>query len=146
MTTRAAINSLCVILTVLLFSCSRPQSYETFVKAADAPGGVYSYQLDLSDSLASYDISFYSRVDRNSLNVRNEYPQIRLEVTWVSPSGQNFSETVYMRGSNSAGDIQKYRSGVVPRESGEWTLKVKAFPGEGKFRGLGVICRRNGTR
>lgn len=147
MVTRVKIrHSLLAVASLLAISCSQPVSYEEFIKVSDAANGVYSYDLDLSDPLASYDVSFYTRIDRSSVRIRTEYPQIRLKVSWVSPSGDGFSETVYMKGSRSGESCQKYRSGIVPKEPGMWKLNVEAFPAEDGLRGLGIVCKRNGSR
>lgn len=138
--------SLLAVVLPLLFSCTPPSSTEEFIKVSEARNGIYSFKLDLSDSLSVYDLSFYTRVDRNSLETKGENPRIRLVATWISPSGKTFTETVYMPAGDAEGIIRKYRTGVQPKEFGEWTLNVKAFSQEKGFRGLGLICDRNGTR
>lgn len=138
--------SLLAVVLPLLFSCAPPSSTEEFIKVSEARNGIYSFKLDLSDSLSVYDLSFYTRVDRNSLEMKGENPRIRLVATWISPSGKTFTETVYMPAGDAEGIIRKYRTGVQPKEFGEWTLNVKAFSQEKGFRGLGLICDRNGTR
>ena len=124
-----------------LCCCSRPTEMEVFVKSADAVGGVYSFELPLEDSLATYDLSFYTRVDAPV----GHRPQgsVALDVRWESPSGETADETVHMDASKQ---IEAYRSGVSPLEPGVWTLKVQVVnPPEG-LRGLGVVCKENGTR
>lgn len=142
---RRRIRLLAVVLP-LLFACAPPSSTEEFIKVRDARNGIYSFKVDMSDSLAVYDLSFYTRVDRNSLTSSGEAPRIRLVATWISPSGETFSETVYLPSGDAEGMVRKYRSGVQPKEPGVWTLNVKAYSQEKGFRGLGLICDRNGTR
>ena len=55
------------ILLVMAVACSRPGSWEQFVKVEDAPGGVYEFALPLqaststaTPSATTYDISFYT--------------------------------------------------------------------------------------
>ncbi len=138
--------SFLAVVLPLFFSCARPSSTEEFIKVTEARNGIFSFKLDMSDSLSVYDLSFYSRVDRNPLGTKGNDARIRLVATWISPSGKTFTETVYMPAGNAEGIIRKYRTGMQPKEFGEWTLNVKAFSQEKGFRGLGLICERNGTR
>ena len=55
------------VLMVMAVACSRPGSWEQFVKVEDAPGGVYKFALPLqaststaTPSATTYDISFYT--------------------------------------------------------------------------------------
>ena len=55
------------ILLIMVVACSRPGSWEQFVKVEDAPGGVYEFALPLqaststaTPSATTYDISFYT--------------------------------------------------------------------------------------
>ena len=57
-------------------ACSRPASYEQFVKADDATAGIYEFTLDMSDTTASYDISLYTAPLHNPL---------LLDITWLVP-------------------------------------------------------------
>lgn len=129
----------------LIFSlgcCNRPDSQEIFIKAADAaPGNVYSFEIQLPDSLAKYDLSFYSRTDVPSSS--KESPALELNVCWKSPSGKSETETVYMNKTNG---VEMYRRGVSPLETGLWTLDVEVKNPPKGFRGLGLVCEENGTR
>lgn len=126
---------------LLLASCTRPAQSEDFIRADKADGGVYSFPVDMADSLASYDFWFYSRL------AAGRRDNVELRVSWVAPSGRSLYETVYMERVDSRGVRELYRSGMVPSEYGEWTVNVRPVdPGKG-FLGLGLICRRNdGTR
>lgn len=140
------------VLAALLTGCARPTSTEQFLKVgAKSPDGLYHFVLDLSDSLSRYDVSFYSRIDCNNIkaaSVRN-FP---MTVTWTSPSGQKYNETVYFDVSGwteGSGFYTKqylipYRMGITPVEWGEWDLAVRVdadrfVPG---FRGVGVVCAK----
>lgn len=134
-----------LIMATALASCTRPESYETFVRASEAREGVYSFELDLSDSDCSYDISFYTKIDRPRLRSRQGQASMPLAVIWTSPQGEEFSETVYY----PIGQLRTaYRSGVVMNEPGVWGIRVNVISAPRGLRGLGIICRRNedGTR
>lgn len=127
-----------VAMLLLVAACTRPDSFEKFVRVDQAPAGLFSFPVDLSDSLSTYDISFYTA----------DYPGrdttgLELQVVWVGPSGQSASETVYM-------DVGKgrelYRSGVSMAEPGEWRLDLRVRDVPEGFRGIGIICKRNGPR
>ena len=153
---------LCLMLAVLSaagVSCSRPTSVEQFVGVDKREvNGLYRYTLDLSDSLATYDISFYSRIDANRLKFTHA-KDFSLMVTWIAPSGQRFRETVYFgvfdesSGSNffSSQYVKPYRTGLVPVEYGVWEMNVLVNSGAEVpgLRGLGVVCKKHlpdGTR
>jgi len=140
-------------------ACSRPDSTEQFVGIEHRENnGLYRFTVDMSDSLATYDLTFYSRIDegRPRMASATDFP---LSITWTAPSGQRFSETVFFaihdnaRGSSfySSQYRKPYRSGLVPVEPGIWEMTVQVnygrdIPG---MRGLGLICKKNlpdGTR
>lgn len=98
--------------------------------------GEYVFPLQLSDTLAAYDISFYTVIDRPVFRA-DTIVSFPMQVVWRSPSGRYFSETVYY----PADSVKvRYRSGVIPSEEGDWTLSVTLDPEPGGLRGLGVIC------
>jgi len=145
-----------VVLALSLAACVRPSSTEQFIMADDAPGGLYSFSLDMADSLVSYDIWLYSRIDSRKTAL-SSLDNIPVEIRWISPSGQRYGEKVYFPSDEVSGKTfsyfsrqlkSLYRSDVVPLEHGEWTLEAKAGEGVAGFRGLGVILERNddGTR
>ena len=141
---------------VAALSCARPDSVEQYVGIEQKePNGLYRYSMDFSDSLATYDITFYSRIDagRKRMSAVRDFP---LMVTWTSPSGQRYRETVYfnVRDEEDGSSFytsqyrMAYRTGLVPVESGIWDMTVHVNSGNEVpgFRGLGVICKKNGTR
>lgn len=154
-----SIVSVLATLMVATLSCVRPDSVEQYVGIEQRePNGIYRYSLDLSDSLATYDITFYSRIDagRQRMAEIGDFP---LMVTWTSPSGQRYRETVFFNVRDKAHGSsfytsqyrKPYRTGLVPVESGVWDLTVHVNAGNEVpgFRGLGVICRKSlphGTR
>ena len=147
------------VLAAAAFSCARPDSVEQYVGMEQRePNGLFRYSVDLSDTLATYDITFYSRIDagRQRMVEARDFP---LMVTWTSPSGQRYRETVYFDVSDEAKGssfytsqyLKPYRTGLVPVESGVWDMTVHINAGNEVpgFRGLGVICKKNlphGTR
>ena len=147
------------VLAAAAASCARPDSVEQYVGIEQRePNGLYCFTVDFSDTLATYDITFYSRIDagRQRMVSAKDFPMM---VTWTSPSGQRYRENVYFvvhdeeRGSDyySSQYRKVYRTGLVPVEPGIWDMTVyvnsgKEVPG---FRGLGIICKKNhphGTR
>ena len=124
-----------------LSGCSEPDGFELFVRRDAARDGVYVYPLPLTDTTAAYDFWFYSRASKHPLE------NLQLNVQWLAPSGNGFSETVYMRRVETGGTRELYRSGMVPAEAGEWQLSVRPVGVDEDFPGLGVVCKRHdGTR
>lgn len=118
-------------------ACVKPVSTEMFIPAAKAQAGVYVFDFEMADTLSTYDFYFYTRVDDPQLD------SLPLKVMWLAPSGESFTETVYM---DPTALKELYRSGVRPAEAGDWRICVRPVGvGEG-FRGLGLVCKDNGTR
>ena len=130
-----------VAAALLLCGCSRPMDFEKFVKSSDAVADNYDFEISVLDTLSTYDLSFYTRIDRPVF--RRQEASMKLIVKWISPSGAVGGEVVYMDVSKAA---EAYRSGVSFRQTGNWILSVKvADPPEG-LRGLGLAYTENGTR
>lgn len=119
---------------LFLLSCVRPSAESYFVKAERAHEGVYSFSLDLSDSLSVNDIYFYSSV---------KCPGMGLTVLWTGPDGRYFSETVYMTGDS---EMELYRKDVSMKTPGIWKLDVRVSDEPDGFTGLGIQRECNGTR
>ena len=124
---------------LLAASCSQPSSTETFIPAP----GPYEFAVDLSDSVAVWDLSLYTRVDA----VRDTLPELKLTATWTSPSAQSFSETVYLPLSGGTSFFSReacvpYRTAVAPLERGCWTLTVTLPSPPSGLRGLGLVVAR----
>lgn len=131
--------ALCLL--AVLAGCGRPSSVEMYVRSDKAADGVYIFDFELDDSLATYDFSFYGR------SVGNTLYNVPLKVLWLTPSGESLNETVYMRAIAPEGTMEPYRSSVVPYEYGSWRLSVRPMVEEGEIYGLGLICTRtDGTR
>ena len=125
------------LMAASVLCCVRPSSFESFVPVHKASDGVYVFDFEMSDTLSTYDFEFFTRID-------GERPDsLPLRVMWLAPSGKSFSETVYM---NPGLDVEKYRSGVAPAEQGRWRICVRPAVESPGFRGLGLVCKTNGTR
>ena len=125
-------------LLLLAASCSKPASYEQFIRRDAAPEGVYGFELDFSDSTALYDLSFYApAVKRDTM--------LALDVLWSCPGADSLQERVYlpMKGREV---IELYRSDAAPAPAGIWKLSVKVDGAPEDFLGIGIICKRHGTR
>ena len=129
------------VLTLVAGACAKPSVQEQFVRSDEARMGVYAFELDLDSSSRSYDIYLYSSTVLDTL-----LDEVRLDVQWISPSGEAASETVYLRDVCKRGVKELYRSGVEPEERGVWRLRVKVYDPGGDLTGLGIICESYGTR
>ena len=128
------------LLAAALVSCSRPLSQEKFVTTDKAQGGVYEFELDLSDSLVLRDLSIFARC------ARPDTLSVPLLVLWQSPSGVEFEETVYMKPLVDGFSREMYRRAFSIREHGIWHLYIRPLAVPRSFLGIGIICESNGTR
>ena len=123
-----------------LSSCGRPTSGEMFLPA---PRNSYDFPVDVQDSLAQYDFSFYTRVDDDE----RVCDPLRFDISWVAPTDTVYRETVYMYAGDEHGKLQRYRTYLSFPATGQWVLKVSVSPEMKGFRGLGLVwTERNGTR
>ena len=131
-----------LLLSVLLTGCKEPMSTERFVKGE----GPFTFFVDMTDSTASYDFDFYTRVDAPVDSIRR-MGALPLTVTWTSPSFHVFKEEVFMplegQGSFFSRQVRApYRAGVRPEEWGQWVVAVRVTnPPEG-LRGMGLVVAR----
>lgn len=93
--------------------------------------GRYEFELDMTDSLGVYDLSFYTRLDKEL------HPAgFPLKVYMTSPSGRKFVESVYYQFGDSC--VVPYRTDLVPVEYGIWQMMVMT---DADFiTGLGLIA------
>lgn len=131
-----------VLFAILLLAGCRPASYEQFIRADQAPGGEYVFALDISDSTAVYDLSFYTRVDPGLMSAAMPSGEIALQVCWYGPADSTLVETVYLPRGGAGGSVQLYRSGIKPSPAGEWRLTVTPTAPPAGLRGIGIICKR----
>ena len=149
-------SRIAIFAIMLLVSC-RPASYEQFIRADQAPDGEYAFALDLADSAATYDLSFYTRIDPALMAAEQPSGSLGLQVSWfppavaAPPAGTDpvtldtaaIAETVYIPYGGKAGSVQLYRSGIKPSPAGEWRLTITPMTPPAGLRGLGIICKRN---
>ncbi len=131
--------STALLLLLLAAACSQPSSREYFQRA-DA-SGEYSFDISMADSLAAYDLSFFTSIDK-PLFRRDTLVSFPLQVVWRSPSGRYFSETVHYPARQSR---CPYRSHVVPSELGSWNISVTLPSQPRRLRGLGIIVSGSQT-
>ena len=127
-----------LLMLVLTLACSRPVKSEPFVR--NAGSGRYGFSVDMSDSLCTFDLSFYA-----SLPVRNAPSGFPLKVYMTSPGGQVYCESVYFDATGSV--VKPWRTGLVPVEYGVWNLEL--MTDETRIYGLGLVCEkkiRDGAR
>lgn len=130
-----------------LASCSLPYISNEFKTPSQRDSlGRYTYVLDMSDTLSSFDISLYTRIDCGVLTF-DALQDIPILVSLQSPSGESFSEYAYI--PRSAFDAQRkgsydaivdYRLDCIPIEYGSWQMFL-ATPKVSGHRGVGVILR-----
>lgn len=143
---------LAAVLSVFLsFSCNRPLQTEEFRKISHKDSlGRYTFILDLSDSLSTFDVDFYTRIDcsRAAFRVMDD---IAVEVGWFSPDGKAYKETVYIPKSSSTRSgawsreyLSPYRKNLDPYVHGMWQLSL-TVPDDTRtgMRGMGVVCTSN---
>lgn len=122
---------------VLVAACGEPVSRENFIRSDGS--GEYAFQVEMTDSAATYDLSFYTAIDRPLMqpDTLGSFP---MQLLWRSPSGRYFSETVYYPADSA---IVHYRTGLVLSETGSWELQVTVSPEPDGLRGLGLVVARN---
>lgn len=138
---------LAIAAVVALASCSIPYISNEFQTPSQRDTlGRYTYVLDMSDTLSSFDISIYTRIDCGVLSF-DQLKDVPILVTLQSPSGDSFSEYAYIprsafntdrRGSYDA--VVDYRLDCIPIEYGLWQMYL-ATPKMSGHRGFGVILR-----
>jgi len=137
-----------VLLLTLVFACKQPSVYEQFIPTSQANEDSFRFEVDMSDSTATYDIYFYTQVDRSYFRQPSS-ESLALNVRWTPASSGKvqLSEKVYLPLGGVRGTKEMYRSAVVPDSLGIWTIEARAIDAPQGLRGLGIICERNhGTR
>ena len=137
---------------LLVASCSQPATSEEFIPAP----GPYVFTLDLSDSLASYDVAIFTRIDSRE-EAMAETSQLPVTAVWTAPDHSmpenifgnqyfTYTEKFYLpleasRSSFFSRQVwHKYRKGLRPGIYGDWqlTLSIPDTVQIRGFRGLGV--------
>lgn len=133
-----------LLLPLLSVACRRPESTEQFITIDKSIGGIYSFDLDLCDSLCTYDIWFYNRVEP-ALGGIGTQAAIPIAVKWQlidSEEELSYTETVYHKQGGRRGGRELYRSSVIPAKSGRYSLELRPLEVPQGFNGIGVICKR----
>lgn len=138
-----------IVAMVMVAACSEPAQMEYFCSSDDRDSlGRFCYSLDMSDSLSTYDIAFYTRIDCSPKDF-DALNDVRVDVELVSPAGLSYVETVYLpvasfssRKRCTYDSIADYRTGLTPVEWGVWQMYL-SLPEIQGLRGMGVI---NGKR
>lgn len=138
-----------IVAMVMVAACSEPAQMEYFCSSDDRDSlGRFCYSLDMSDSLSTYDIAFYTRIDCSPKDF-DALDDVRVDVELVSPAGLSYVETVYLpvasfssRKRCTYDSIADYRKGLTPVEWGVWQMYL-SLPEIQGLRGMGVI---NGKR
>jgi len=134
-----------LILFLAAVACGEPLSVEKFIPAP----GPYEFQVDMTDTLGSYKLDFYTRLDGfpEKLDEAGELP---LRITWESPSHATFTENVNLplQGRStlfSRQVFQPYRNRMRPQEPGVWKLTVAVPYSDGRdvLRGLGLVVTQS---
>ena len=134
-----------LVVLCMLASCAHPSVVEDFRPATERDSlGRFCYSLDMTDSAAVYDISFYTRLDCTKKQIK-AIGDIKADVELLSPSGVVYGETVYLPIAGFKSDRNgtydccvAYRNGLAPVEWGVWTMNLTLEDLSG-LRGLGVI-------
>ena len=121
---------------MLLAACREPVSRERFIMADGS--GEYAFDVEFNDSLALYDLSFYTAIDK-PLAAPDTLGSFPMKLLWRSPSGLFFSETVYYPADSAR---VFYRRGLKPSETGLWSLELTISPEPAGLRGMGLVVAR----
>lgn len=138
-----------IVALVMVAACSEPAQMESFCSSDDRDSlGRFCYSLDMSDSLSTYDIAFYTRIDCSPKDF-DALNDVRVDVELVSPAGLSYVETVYLpvesfssRKRCTYDSVVDYRKGLTPVGWGVWQMYL-SLPEIQGLRGMGVI---NGKR
>lgn len=127
---------------LLLLSCREPSSEEMFVRRQDAPGGVYAFDLPLTDSLRLYQLEFYGRLDGKE-EVLMEQSAVEADILLRSPSDSLYGEKIWLVAREesyySSSFKTVWRKDIAPSEYGIWKLYVSIPARYDALDGIGVI-------
>ena len=133
-------------MALALVCCSRPSSREYFVMREDAEyGDTYSFTIDLTDTLLTYDLEFFTRLERVPFqDLQRE--DIVLDLRWFSTFGAILTDTLVVSPGDPAGAnyfsrdiITPYGNEAVFGVPDEWRLNAKVVNDSESLRGLGII-------
>ena len=122
--------------TLLLAACAEPSSREQFIRSDGS--GEYSFPVEMNDSSAVYDLSFYTVIDKPLLR-SDTLGFIPMKLLWRSPSGMYMSEKVFYPADSL---LVCYRRNLEPVDTGTWILEVSVENEPEGMRGLGLIVAK----
>lgn len=139
----------------LFVSCSEPVSGSQFVKTGSRDAyGRYEFNVDMQDSLASYDVSLvasFACADRKFVSFKS----LPISLLWESPDGVSYEGAMSLARSSmndSSYYAKTFREEVgerlVPVRYGKWKLFVKAPEDSLKkygLSGVGIIVRKDNS-
>ena len=140
------LKSICVAVLAVAFSvasCKEPPSREKFILAEDSVFGRYDFEVDMTDTTRTYDLTLYTRLDGAHLP-----DSLPVSVSFVSPGGTvSESELVFFTSGVQLVDSSYFSRGLnlpylqdyLPEESGIWKLSVYARPAA-CLRGFGLVA------
>ncbi|MBQ9548256.1 MAG: hypothetical protein IJV01_03740 [Bacteroidales bacterium] len=126
--------------------CTPPAGMEEFIPASQAENDCYNFSLDLSDSLAYYDVILYTRSD----DPKPEKDFVAIYALWYSPDSLlTHAERFALPTGGRRGKVSVYREDLHLRP-GVWRLMLNHEPGEPSIRGIGLSLKKHenpyGTR
>ena len=135
-------NRLALILSAFLMlmsmsGCGGPDSTQEFIFYRDS--GIYQYSLDMTDSLSTYEILFYTRME--TVDSTSVFP---IYLVLESPSGEKYQDTHIF--DYNVGKVSRYASDLDPYEHGIWTLTLNVRSDDVTGMGAMLKKKRNGTR
>lgn len=133
-------------MALALICCSRPSSREYFVMREDAEyGDTYSFNIDLTDSLLTYKLDFFTRLEMVPFQ-EMPHEDIVLDLRWFSSLGEILTDTLVVSLAGPAGDSYFSRDIITPYDNelimgvpDEWRLNAKVVNDSEEIRGLGII-------
>lgn len=157
--TRLSAILMCAAIAACSVGEDTQSQFQDFTKES---GQKASFSFVMSDSACVYTVDLMARF------IKGQGPEsVTVDIIIVSPSGIKGTETVtlpsdysgisrYLRenpsekridiaGTTSYYDIRwQYRSGIIPQESGTWTMNVSFRDSTGSITGAGIIVTSGG--
>lgn len=141
-----------LLVASLSASCSRPDQIETFVRARHRDAnGMYTMKVDMSDSLATYDFTLFTRIDCRPKKFLGLEDSFGVGAVWTSPDSTEYREFFYIPKEKFSDPTAfskayklPYRTGVVPNKPGIWTVSFLVLSDAAEYmNGMGLICNIN---
>lgn len=132
---------------VSAISCERPDSQERFIKTSDmTEDSLFVYTLDMSDSLYTYSISLFTKIDSEE----EALGDIEIDAIFKSPSERLYQDRIILPSAKfyksayfSQELMEEYRTGIAPVEYGKWYMVLKLVNMPDGLLGMGVKLQRD---